>query len=331
MTAVSPIAWRADPEADLARVEKLLLSSTVNPDRVLSEISAHLVRAGGKRLRPAFALCTSMIDSPGPLSDDALRPAAVQAAVSVELVHLGSLYHDDVIDGAETRRGVETVNHRWGVLEAILAGDFLMARASELAAGLGTAMAELLASTIGWLCEGQVRELATLHDPGRSETEYLEAIASKTGALFATSCRMGGMAGGMSLEDLELVTEYGRLYGLAFQIVDDVLDLVATESELGKKTGTDLREGVFTLPVIRALESGGELRDLLSTDFDSGGAARARELILAGDGIDYAVDVAQAHIDAARRVIEPLPAGPAVEGLRTAAKELISTLPLTPA
>ncbi len=331
MTAVSPIAWRADPEADLARVEELLLASTANPDRVLSEISAHLVRAGGKRLRPAFVLCTSLIESPGPLSEDALGPAAVQAAVSVELVHLGSLYHDDVIDGAETRRGVETVNHRWGVLEAILAGDFLMARASELAAGLGTDMAELLAATIGWLCEGQVRELATLRDPTRGEAQYFEAIASKTGALFATSCRMGGMAGGMNPEDLELVTEYGRLYGLAFQIVDDVLDLVATDSEMGKKAGTDLREGVFTLPVIRALQSSDELADLLSRDFGAGDAARARELVLAGDGIEYAVDAAQAHIESARRIIEPLVAGPAVEGLRTAAKELISTLPLTPA
>ena len=192
----------------------------------------------------------------------------VRGGVAVELVHLGSLYHDDVMDEAETRRGIEAVNHRWGNLTAILAGDFLLAKASELAASLGTEVAELLAATIGRLCEGQVRELQLIYDVTRNEEQYLQAISGKTAELYATSCRIGGIVGGAERDVINRLTEFGHAYGMAFQVVDDILDLVATDEELGKPSGNDIREGVYTLPVIRMIESGHPVKDLLGGPLD---------------------------------------------------------------
>src|SRR3989442_11343471 len=177
---------------DLVRVEDALRRSVETADPFLTEVAGHLITAGGKRLRPALALTAAYAVAP----DAASRPApqeSVMGGVSVELVHLGSLYHDDVMDEALTRRGVESVNARWGNLVAILAGDFLLARASEIAASLGTEVAGLLAATIGRLCTGQVREVRTAFDSNRTEAAYLESIADKTGAPMAASCRTGAI------------------------------------------------------------------------------------------------------------------------------------------
>jgi heptaprenyl diphosphate synthase len=158
----------------------------------------------------------------------AVTADVVRGGVAVERVQVGSLCHDDVIDEATTRRGAESVNSRWGNLKAILAGDFLLAKASEIAASLGTEVAGLLAATIGRLCEGEVLELRTAYSPDRTEASYLAAIEGKTAALFATACRVGGIVGELPRADIDRVTEFGRLYGMAFQVVDDVLDVVAT-------------------------------------------------------------------------------------------------------
>src|SRR5436305_11962223 len=173
---------------DLVRVEDALRLSVEAPDAFLTEVASHLILAGGKRLRPALALATGYAAGPE-ASARAASSDCVMGAVAVELVHLGSLYHDDVMDEALTRRGVDSVNARWGNLVAILAGDFLLARASEIAATLGTEVAGLLAATIADLCEGQVRELTKIFDVGRSEQAYLDAIQGKTAALTASSCR----------------------------------------------------------------------------------------------------------------------------------------------
>src|SRR5438270_7075371 len=181
---------------DLVRVEDALRLSVETGDSFLTEVAGHLISAGGKRLRPALALTAAYAAAP----DATTRPApeeSVMGGVSVELVHLGSLYHDDVMDEALTRRGVESVNARWGNLIAIVAGDFLLARASEIAAALGTEVAGLLAATIGALCEGQVRELSHAFDVGRTEDDYLAVIANKTGALLAASCRIGAIVAGL--------------------------------------------------------------------------------------------------------------------------------------
>jgi heptaprenyl diphosphate synthase len=210
-------------------------------------------------------------------------------------VHLGSLYHDDVIDEAETRRGVPSVNARWSNIVAILAGDYLLAQASSLAASLGADVAALLAATIGELCRGQVLELQHLFDPDRSEETYLSAIEGKTASLMATACRIGGMVSDVSDDTLDALTQFGHHLGMCFQVVDDVLDVTATEAELGKPTGNDVHEGVYTLPVIYALERSEELRDLLGRKLDWVQVARAVELIATPEVIDASMALARTH------------------------------------
>ena len=255
----------APVSGDLERVEARLRESVEHPDRVLGEVAAHLVKAGGKRIRPTLTLGAAYASTNG------TRPApedAVTGAVAVELVHLGSLYHDDVIDEAETRRGVPSVNARWSNIVAILSGDYLLARASSLAASLGAEVAALLADTIGELCRGQVLELQHLFDVTRSEEDYFSAIEGKTAALFATACRIGGMVSSVDEPTLDALTRFGHHLGMCFQIVDDVLDLTATDEALGKPAGQDLVEGIYTLPVIYALAETPELAGLLGTRLD---------------------------------------------------------------
>ena len=245
--------------SDRERVEKALLDAVRTPDAYLTEIASHLISAGGKRLRPVFTLVASQVGSDGPATDD-----AIQGGIACELVHLGSLYHDDVMDEATTRRGVDTVNAKWGNLQAILAGDFLLARASEIAASLGTEVAGLLARTIGRLCEGQIEELRHTYNVGRPVESYLASIDGKTASLYSTAARIGGLVAGHDRRVVEALTGFGTAYGMVFQIVDDVLDLTATDEELGKPAGHDVVEGVYTLPVLHTLASGGTAASELS-------------------------------------------------------------------
>jgi heptaprenyl diphosphate synthase len=278
--------------ADLVRVEDALRDAVRSPDRFLDEVASHLVTAGGKRIRPVLTLCAAYAAAG---AGDAASSEAVTGAVSVELVHLGSLYHDDVIDEAETRRGVPSVNARWSNIVAILAGDFLLARASSLAASLGADVASLLAATIGELCRGQVLELQHLFDVDRSAEAYESAIEGKTAALFASACRIGGMVSEVDEPTLDALTSYGRHLGMCFQVVDDVLDLTATDVTLGKPAGQDLLEGIYTLPVIYALADDGILRDLLGRPLDTDRLAQARERAAANGSVDAALAVARDH------------------------------------
>ena len=234
-------------DADRERIEAAMHDAVVTPDAYLNEIASHLIVAGGKRLRPVLAVAASRIHG------DEASQDVVRGGVSCELVHLGSLYHDDVMDEADTRRGVETVNAKWGNLQAILAGDFLLSRASEIAASLGTEVAGLLARTIGWLCEGQLEELRRTYDRTRTESSYLASIHGKTASLYGTAARIGGIVAGYDRDTIDRLTEYGNAYGIVFQIVDDILDVTATDAQLGKPAGHDMVEGVYTLPVILSL------------------------------------------------------------------------------
>src|SRR3954454_6861263 len=300
------VTVRLEPiAADLTRVESALHESVQTSDPFLAEVAAHLIGAGGKRIRPTLALCSAYAAA-GPR---AAADAAITGSVSVELVHLGSLYHDDVIDEAETRRGVPSVNARWSNIVAILAGDFLLARASSLAASLGADVASLLAATIGELCRGQVLELQHLFDVDRSEEDYSSAIEGKTAALFATSCRIGGMVSGVGDATLDGLTRFGRHLGMCFQIVDDVLDLSSTDAALGKHAGQDLLEGIYTLPVIYVLRESNELRDLLGGPLDPEQLDVARTLALgplaAGStAVEVALGVARDHAVKARDALD---------------------------
>ena len=284
-------------EENLNRVEAALGGSVSSEDPFLTEVAGHLVQAGGKRLRPALAVAAA-----GVVSSDAVTDDVIQGGVSVELVHLGSLYHDDVMDEATLRRVVESVNARWGNLVAIVAGDFLLARASELAAALGTEVAQLLAATIGRLCEGQVAELRTAYDVGRSEEAYFASIAGKTAALMAASSRIGALAAGAERADVDALTAFGQAFGMVFQMVDDVLDVIGTEESLGKPAGHDLVEGVYTLPTIRALtvpEAGDDLRAILGRRLDEPERDKARSIIRSTDAIEATLGAARRWADKA--------------------------------
>jgi heptaprenyl diphosphate synthase len=285
MLELAPLA------GDLSRVEARLQDAVRHPDRFLGEVASHLVAAGGKRIRPTLTLCAAYAST----GATAVTEDAVTGAVAVELVHLGSLYHDDVIDEAETRRGVPSVNARWSNIVAILSGDFLLARASALAASLGAEVAALLADTIAELCRGQVLELQHLYDVGRSEEDYQSTIEGKTASLFATACRIGGMVSGVDEPTLDALTRYGHHLGLCFQIVDDCLDLTATDETLGKHAGQDLVEGIYTLPVIYAMGPSAALRDLLGAPLDPARLIEARTLATSDGWIPTALSVAHDH------------------------------------
>jgi heptaprenyl diphosphate synthase len=288
---------------DIARVEARLQGAVRVEDRLLGDLAGHLLGAGGKRLRPTLTLSAAYAAlGAAPASDD-----VVTGAAAVELVHLGSLYHDDVIDEAETRRGVPSVNARWSNIVAILAGDFLLAQASSLAASLGADVAGLLAATIGELCRGQVLELQHLFDADRSEEAYLSAIEGKTASLMATACRIGGMVTGVPADTLDALTQFGHHLGMCFQIVDDVLDITQTEAELGKPTGNDVHEGVYTLPVLYALRTTPELREMLGHKLAREQVERAVGLVTAADVIDASLAVARTHASKATEALAGAP------------------------
>jgi heptaprenyl diphosphate synthase len=313
----------------LDRVETALSRAVVIEDEFLSGVAGHLIGAGGKRIRPLLTLGAAAA------TGNSISEEAVQGAVSVELVHLGSLYHDDVIDDAGSRRGTESVNHRWGNLVAILAGDFLLAKASEIAAALGTEVAALLARTIGQLCQGEVSQLRYAFRPERPEGAYLQAIAGKTASLMSTATRIGALVSDAPRPVVEALTAYGHGVGMTFQIWDDIRDLVATAETLGKPAGHDMVEGTYTLPVIRALalpEVGDELRGLLGVPLDDAARDKARDLILSTDSVAEATLEARRWANVAEDALDPLRArGPAemIDALALLGHRLVDELAVT--
>jgi heptaprenyl diphosphate synthase len=320
----SPLLTLLAPGDEFERVEAALRASVETDDVDLTDIASHLIRAGGKRLRPVCTVVAARTAG-RPVTDD-----VVMGGVAVELVHLGSLYHDDVIDEAETRRGIESVNARWGNLTAILAGDILLGRASEIAASLGTEVAGLLARTIVRLCQGEVGQLRDTFDVKRTEAGYLRSIEGKTASLFATACRIGGLVIGADRPHVEALTQCGLAFGMAFQIYDDVLDLTASEAELGKPSGHDLVEGVYTLPVIRTLAAGGsaaaELEDLLGHPISGAEIDKALGIVRSGGSVPSAVETARQYADEAREIAATLPPTDAAVALGAAGHALLDTL-----
>jgi len=306
-----------------ARIEDELRQSVLGEDPFLTEVASHLINAGGHRWRPTLAVASAQAGA-SDISRDVIR-----GACSVELVHLGSLYHDDVMDEAPTRRTVESVNARWGNLVAILAGDFLLARASEIAASLGTEIAGLLAATIGRLCQGQVLEIQTAFQTSRTEESYFASIAGKTGSLLSCSCRIGALSAGLPRVQVDALSAYGAAFGTVFQIVDDIHDLVLSEAELGKPAGHDLIEGVYTLPVIRALgqpEAGEELKAMLGGPIERPDAEKARAIVRASGAIESSVLTARGWADRARDALAPLAPNETIEVLGSLGHALLDEL-----
>ena len=311
--------------SDRERIETALRASVHTADAYLTEIASHLIVAGGKRLRPVLAVAAAQVGTDSPVSLE-----VIHGAISCELVHLGSLYHDDVMDESTTRRGVETVNAKWGNLQAIVAGDFLLARASEIAASLGNEVSGLLARTIGRLCEGQVEELRHTYDRGRTVPSYLVSIQGKTASLFATSARIGSLMAGHSRQVTDTITNIADAYGMVFQIVDDVLDVVSTDEQLGKPAGHDMEEGVYTLPVLLTLAvdsaESRELYDLLGSPLTAKERTKALKIVRNGGGLAAALDSARNYVAIAEAECAKLPASAATDALRRAPRALLDSL-----
>lgn len=310
-------------EAELALLEEQLRIAVVRGDAFLDDVVTHLIIAGGKRIRPALALASASLCGL-PASDD-----TIQGGIAVELVHLASLYHDDVMDEAVIRRQVPSVNARWGNLVAIVAGDFLLARSAEIAASLGAEIGGLLAATLARLCQGQIAETRSSFQIGRTEADYLRSISDKTSSLMATACRIGSMTAHLPSEDIEALTAFGEYFGVVFQIRDDVRDVLATEQELGKVPGQDLAEGIYTLPVLRALQDpavADDLRGLLGRPLSPAEVEVARGLIMASGGIPASVSVARRYAEDAATAAHQLGDGPVVKSLTALSFGLLEDL-----
>ncbi len=311
----------------LEAVERRLFEATTSPNAFLTTIAQHLLGAGGKRYRPLLVQVTAELGA------EAGDPP-VEAGVAVELIHLGSLYHDDVIDEAARRRGISSVNANWSNTVAILAGDFLLARASETGAPLGLEAVTLLARTYADLCEGQILELQLAGDVDQGLDGYLRVVELKTASLIRASARLGAMAGGAPREVIEAVTRWAHEVGMVFQITDDILDLVATEAFLGKPAGSDIRDGTFTLPLLLAFDGkdGELLRDLLGggKPYPPEAVAKTISLVRQGGHADRALALAEARVALAEEAIASLPPGPITTILGSLGDYLLSRVRQAP-
>jgi heptaprenyl diphosphate synthase len=303
-------ALAAEIAAGLEQVEDGLREAARAEHEVLTEASAHLLEAGGKRLRPMLVLLAAQFGDP---SDKRIIPAAV----AVELTHLATLYHDDVMDEADVRRDTPSANLRWNNTIAILTGDFLFARASQILADLGAEAIRIQAETFRRLVTGQVAETVGPRPGDDPFGHYLSVIAEKTGSLIATSGRFGAMFSGASPEVIERVSAASAALGMAYQMSDDILDVASEQVQSGKTPGTDLREGVATLPMLHALRMAGpgdsRLAALLGKGelTDAGERAEALALLREHPAMDRARADLQGWVAAATREISGLPDVPA--------------------
>jgi heptaprenyl diphosphate synthase len=291
----------------LGRVESALSTAVGSEHPFVHEAAGHLMSAGGKRFRPMLALLAAQLGDP-------TAPEVVRAAVVCELTHLATLYHDDVMDEAAVRRGAPSANSRWGNSIAILTGDLLFARASDLLADLGPDAVRVQARTYERLVTGQLRETVGPQPDEDPIAHYLEVLADKTGSLVATSARFGASFAGVEAALVEALTAFGEEVGVAFQISDDLLDIVSADGASGKSPGTDLREGVATLPVLFTLAGDdpaeARLRELVAGPITAADEhAEALALLRASDGLTRATEVLREYADRARRRLDEVPAG----------------------
>ncbi|NUW33720.1 polyprenyl synthetase family protein [Nonomuraea sp. SMC257] len=295
-----------DVATGLAAVEKLLRSSVESEDAFVTEASKHLIEAGGKRFRTLMVLLAAQFGDPS-------APGVVPGAVVIELTHLGSLYHDDVMDEAPVRRGSPSANARWDNTVAILTGDYLFAQASDILADLGPELIRIQAQTFSRLVQGQIRETIGPREGDDPVAHYISVLADKTGSLIAASGRFGALLAGAPAEVEERLSRACEAIGVAWQLGDDLLDVASTSTESGKTPGTDLREGVHTLPVLYALASGAPARlvELLSGPVAEEDVEEALTLLREHPAMARAREELAAWIDRARDDISALPDIPA--------------------
>ena len=302
-----------DLRQGLDDVELALIAAVRSDYPFVTETSQHLINAGGKRFRPLLALVAAQYG-------DSSAPGNVPGAVVAELTHLATLYHDDVMDEAPLRRGAPSANARWDNTVAILTGDFLFARAADIAADLGTDIVRLQARTFERLCTGQIRETVGPAEGEDPIAHHLDVLAGKTGSLIAAAGRMGAMTSGAPSEIATAISSYGEKFGVAFQLSDDLLDIASESTDSGKTPGTDLREGIRTLPVLFALAgtdpADARLRELVAGPIvDDDVHGEALSLLRGSQAMVQARGVLIEWAQDARSELAALPSGPATEAL----------------
>ncbi|TRV78302.1 polyprenyl synthetase family protein [Streptomyces sp. 130] len=297
----------------MAAVDKALLAATETVYRPVTETSRYLLDAGGKRFRPALSLLAAQYGDPG-------APGVVPTAAACELTHLATLHHDDVMDEARLRRGVPSANSRWGNTVSILTGDFLFSKASQILAGFGPEAVMIQTVTFERLVTGQIRETLGPGEDDDPLKHYFDVIVDKTGSLIATSARFGALMSGADRGIVSDLTEFGENIGVAFQLADDILDITSESDQSGKTPGTDLREGVATLPVLYLRADAGP-RDARLLELLDGGVtnddrhAEALALMRGHRALDRARQDCTDYADRARMLLKRLPAGPATDAL----------------
>lgn len=307
----------------LGEVEELLVAAARSEAPFVTEAAQHVLVAGGKRFRPLLTLLAAEF-GPSPGAAEVVRAACV-----VELTHVATLYHDDVMDEASLRRGTDTANARWDNSVAILTGDWLFARASDLVAELGPEAVRIQAQTFHRLVEGQIRETIGVPAGGDALAHYLSVVADKTGSLIATSALFGARFAGADAGVQEALRAFGEEIGQAFQLADDILDVAAESGQSGKTPGTDLREGVPTLPVLmaRASATPGDARllELLDSDLaDDNRLAETLALLRAHPGMRQAEDEVRRRASGARILLADLPLSPARSALESLCDLVVS-------
>lgn len=308
--------------AGLVRVEQELRESVRSSSPFINEAAGYLVKAGGKRFRPLLVLLAAQFGDP-------TRPEVIRSAAAVELTHLATLYHDDVMDEAPMRRGASSANARWGNSVAILTGDFLFARTSAILADLGPEAVRIQALTFERLCIGQILETVGPEEGADPVKHHLEVLADKTGSLIAASGRYGALMSGADSATIEVLARFGECIGVAFQLADDLVDIMSESAQSGKTPGTDLREGVPTLAALIAL--GGQqvqdvrLRELLSRPLsDEDEHAEALRLLRSHPALAEARQEACRWADEARAALAPLPSGGAKQTLELLCDYVVS-------
>ncbi|WP_296733744.1 polyprenyl synthetase family protein [Anaerovibrio sp.] len=301
-------------QSDLSKLEDALEEAVASPVETITDIGIHLIHAGGKRLRPAMFFLAAHC------SKDFKLERAMPLAVALELIHMASLVHDDVLDSAMTRRGEATANAKWGNQLAILAGDYLFAKAFALVAehGYSDRVQLQLSRLLTDLSAGELIQNKEIYKASCDIDEYYERIAMKTANFLAISCQLGGDVANLSEEEIQALYDYGYSVGMAFQLTDDLLDITGDEDTIGKPAGNDILQGIVTLPTIKALKSSPDKDKLLSIVTDSNMTRdmlhEAVEIVRASDGIEYTQQKVDEFLEQAKTVLpESIP-----EDIRTA-------------
>lgn len=306
--------------AEIAEFEGALDRELVSDSPAMKELVRHISRYAGKRLRPALVfLSAKACSGPG------MNPEHIQLAVIIELIHTATLIHDDILDHADVRRRVPTVNALHGNHVSVLLGDYVHAHAFAMAVHLSTpAASRLLAKVIQVVCKGEIQQIFDRFDLDLSEERYVKIIEAKTAELYAAACELGATYGGASDAEVRALTSFGRNMGIAFQVIDDCLDLIGDESVVGKSLGTDLEGGKLTLPLIHLLRTAEDadakrLRGLLQDPSRGNRRARLLEEFDLAASLDYSFKRADDYIRAAATALDGLPPTPARDALRTVA------------